>query len=44
MKKRLVFIALTLAAPICLSGCDHDHYEQENADLIAEKGTEMMQA
>ena len=44
MNKRLVFIALTLAALICLAGCDHNHYEQEDADLIAEKGTEMMQA
>lgn len=42
MNKRLVFITLTLAALICLAGCDNDHYEQGDADLITEKGAEMM--
>ena len=43
MKKRMICIMLILAMVICLAGCDTDHYDKEDADLIAEKGTEMMQ-
>ncbi len=42
MKHRLLLIALVLTMSIFLVGCEH--YEQEDADRIAAKGTEMMQA
>ena len=42
MKHRLLFIALIFVMCICFTGCKH--YEQVEADRIAAKGTEMMQA
>ena len=42
MKHRLLLIALVLVMCICFTGCKH--YEQEDADRITAKGTEMMQA
>lgn len=41
MKHRLLLAALILLISICFTGCKH--YEQEDADKITEKGTEMMQ-
>ena len=40
MKHRLLLIALVLVMCICFTGCKH--YEQEDADRITAKGTEMM--
>ena len=42
MKKRFLCFVFLLAVLYCFSGCEH--YEQEDADKITEKGTEMMQA
>ena len=42
MKYRLLIIALALILSICMIGCEH--YAQEDADRIAAKGTEMMDA
>lgn len=42
MKKRFLCFVFLSAVLFCFSGCEH--YEQEDADKITEKGTEMMQA
>ena len=45
MKKFLVFITVILAVIICAGCYPHEPvYEQQEADRIAEKGTELMQA
>ena len=51
MKKGLVLCVLWLITVTCLTGCNllqnmvekhYRHYEQEDAERITEKGTEMM--
>ena len=53
MKEGPVLCVLLLTAVTCLTGCNllqnmvehhYTHYEQEDADRITEKGTEMMEA
>ena len=46
MKKRLVCILLLLTAVLCLSGCypENAEYAQKDADLIARKGTKLLEA
>lgn len=45
MKKLLIFILSVLTLTICLSGCypNKKMYDQEDADKVSAKGTEMMQ-
>lgn len=42
MKHRLLVIALVLLMCVCFTGCEN--YEQEDAERISAKGSEMMQA
>ena len=45
MRKRVMLFLLILAVAACLSGCyqNEEMYEQENANRVASRGTEMMQ-
>lgn len=45
MKKLIVFIVLVFTLTVCVSGCypNKEMYEQEDADRVTAKGSEMMQ-